>query len=299
MNVYKQGYLLLGADLEDGIHPMSTAQLRRLRNLIATLPPPENPDLPASALSLMAMGLPAQVAEQVALRLARAPELSAYLHAAKSRGIVPLTLADDEYPDAWRQAFGMDAPPVFFARGDLSLLQRPCIAVVGSRDIGDAQRAFAAAIGRMAAEEGYVLVSGHARGADSAAENACWEAGGAVISILPAEMPRLPQPERWLCLCAEGMRVGFSSVRALTRNHYIYALADKTFVAQVRRPGGTWAGSLDAIQKGYCPVFAYDDGSKAVRQLEELGATLLHGLPSTLHELLPGQISLFDEKSLP
>jgi DNA processing protein len=77
-----------------------------------------------------------------------------------------------------------DAPPVLAAIGDLSLLARPALAIVGAREASLAGRRFAAEMAAALGAAGFVIVSGLARGIDAAAHEAalatapwpCWPA---------------------------------------------------------------------------------------------------------------------------
>ena len=76
-----------------------------------------------------------------------------------------------------------DAPPILYVWGDLSLLARPSVAIVGSRDHTDygaqAARILASAVAPYA-----VVVSGMARGIDAIAHHAALDAGGRSIGVL-------------------------------------------------------------------------------------------------------------------
>ena len=76
-----------------------------------------------------------------------------------------------------------DPPPVLYVWGDRSLLTRPIVAIVGSRDHtqygADAARILAGAVATRA-----VVVSGMARGIDAIAHNAALDAGGRSIGVL-------------------------------------------------------------------------------------------------------------------
>lgn len=89
---------------------------------------------------------------------------------------------DADYPALLRPI--PDPPPVLFAMGDRTLLNRPAVAIVGSRDHSsygaDVCRALAAAAGRA----GVVVVSGMARGLDAVAHTAALEYGGTTIGVL-------------------------------------------------------------------------------------------------------------------
>ena len=77
-----------------------------------------------------------------------------------------------------------DAPPVLFTAGNLSLLGRPTVAVVGSRN----HSAYGAEVCRRmawaAAEAGVVVASGMARGLDALAHEAALDAGGGTVGVL-------------------------------------------------------------------------------------------------------------------
>jgi len=147
---------------------------------------------------------------------------------------------------------------------------------VGSRDLKDENRAFAEEVGRQAALQGYVLVSGNARGADKAAQNACLALGGRVISVVADELAKQPLLERVLYLSEDGYGEGFSSQRALSRNRVIHALGTRTFVAQSGlKMGGTWDGTVKNLRFGWSGVWCYDDGSEAVKLLSQMGANLI------------------------
>ena len=84
-----------------------------------------------------------------------------------------------------------DPPPVIWTRGDSEALQRPSVAVIGSR----AASAYALAVGRRLAgelaERGIVVTSGLARGVDSAAHRGCLDAGGPTVAVLGSGLDRI------------------------------------------------------------------------------------------------------------
>ena len=88
-----------------------------------------------------------------------------------------------------------DPPPVLWLRGDASVLARPAVAVIGSR----AATNYALAVGsRLAAElaaRAMVVVSGLARGVDSAAHRGCLDASGATVAVLGSGLDNVYPPE--------------------------------------------------------------------------------------------------------
>ena len=77
-----------------------------------------------------------------------------------------------------------EPPPVLFALGNLALLERPALAVVGSRDHTGYGETVARSVAAQAARAGIVVVSGMARGLDAVAHTAALDAGGATVGVL-------------------------------------------------------------------------------------------------------------------
>lgn len=89
---------------------------------------------------------------------------------------------DPDYPPALRQA--ASPPLALFVAGDLGLLWRPAVAVVGSRGPTPGGRANAAAFAARFARAGFAVGSGLAAGVDAAAHEAVLEAAGATFAVL-------------------------------------------------------------------------------------------------------------------
>lgn len=185
------------------------------------------------------------------------------------------------------ERLGEAQPLVLFCKGDISILREASVALVGARDIAPENGQFARKIGRMVAEAGLHLVSGHARGADLLAQEACLEAGGKVIAFVPDRLIDYPDRENVLYVSEEGYDYFFTSQRALRRNTLIHALGSVCFVAQcAKTTGGTWSGTTENLRMGYSRVYAWDDGSVGVKALHRQGARLLRECPVDLRELI-------------
>lgn len=76
-----------------------------------------------------------------------------------------------------------DYKPLYY-RGNLSLLDKPSIAIVGSRKASSYGKSCARALAKCAVEYGAVVVSGLALGIDYEAHSACLENGGETIAVL-------------------------------------------------------------------------------------------------------------------
>jgi DNA processing protein len=113
----------------------------------------------------------------------------AALDRGKSAGILPIPWFDSRYPALL--ACTDDPPPVLWVKGNLEILGKAAVAVIGSR----AATPYALQVGRRLGAElagnGMVVVSGLARGVDSAAHLGCLEAGGATIAVLGSGVDRV------------------------------------------------------------------------------------------------------------
>lgn len=296
MNAREEGFLLLSSTLGNPERKiLTTAQLRTLAMRMATMPRPET-DRELTAEDLYAIGYGPEMAERILSLLEELPLLRHYHAKGWQADCTPITRVSTGYPVHLRKRLGLDAPGVLWAKGDLSLLERPMIALVGSRDIAAPNAEFAAMAGREAARQGYVLVSGNARGADRIAQKACLEAGGKIISVVADELMKQSVRDNVLYLSEEGYDSAFSSVRALSRNRVIHALGEKVLVAQCTLGmGGTWSGTTRNLKENWSPVFCFGDGSEAVRQLEQLGAvTVIADDLKDMTKLQKEHICLFD-----
>lgn len=96
-------------------------------------------------------------------------------------GCTLMTLADADYPERLREIF--DPPPVLWVRGDRALLSRPAIAVVGTRAPSTYGSGMAEMLSRDLAARRMVILSGMARGIDTAAHKGALSAGGRTVAV--------------------------------------------------------------------------------------------------------------------
>ena len=268
----ERGFLLLTSHLGNPMRrPLTVAQFRVLTERMQGME--ENyDDRDLVPEDLKALGYGTEMAERIVQLLSEEELLDHYLQRARKLGCVPATRISEGYPLVVRKRLGLDSPGCLWARGDLSLLQEPCVALVGSRELREENWAFAAEVGRQAALQGYVLVSGNARGADRTAQESCLANGGKVISVVADELWKQPIREHVLYLSEEDYEEGFSAQRALRRNRVIHALGLKTFVAQASlKVGGTWDGTVKNLRFGWSPVYGFQDGSEAMELLTQMG----------------------------
>ena len=209
----------------------------------------------------------------------RSNDLHHELHHLASLGIYPLTRADPDYPEKYRQRLKDSAPAILFYAGEKALLGQPGIAVVGSRHLDDAGQECARFVGNACGLSGQVLYSGGAKGVDTLSMESALEARGTAVSVLADSLERAVKSRKEalkrgdLCLVTPyNPNAGFSVGAAMGRNRLIYTLADYAIVvASDAETGGTWAGATETLKNNWVPVFvleheAMPEGNKMLLQ---------------------------------
>lgn len=136
----------------------------------------------ASRGQLLEFGIKAEVAGAI-LEKAAYFEAERQLDALSRSGGWGITLNDPDYPDGLREIH--DAPLVFYGRGDWTgAMAQPRVAIVGSRHCSTYGRNITAKFARDLAAHGITVVSGLARGIDSAAHEAVLEVDGRTIAVM-------------------------------------------------------------------------------------------------------------------
>lgn len=125
---------------------------------------------------LEALRFPAQTAQFIFDGKARAAAEQEWARVA-AQGAAILTFGCHEYPERLKEIY--DPPPVLWVRGDVSLLKRPSIAVVGTRHPSPYGSGIAEMLSRDLAARRLLIVSGMARGIDSCAHK------GALAARMP------------------------------------------------------------------------------------------------------------------
>jgi len=175
-----------------------------------------------------------------------------------------------------------------FGAGEIELLARGGVAVIGSRNIDDAGTLFAREAGRKIAQSGAPVISGGARGTDRLAMEGALQADGYAIGALAdsleatirkGEVRDFVLNGRLALLTPYSPTAGFSVGAAMGRNKVIYGLAEFAIVVSSDyQTGGTWAGASEALKTNWCPVFVRESANepKGNRELQKLGGV---GLP--------------------
>lgn len=109
-------------------------------------------------------------------------EAAVVVEACERLGIHIVSIRDSLYPRLLRGI--SDAPPLLFVRGSVTALNRPAVAIVGTREASERGLEIATYLARVAVREEFVVVSGLARGIDSAAHRGALDGGGVTVAVL-------------------------------------------------------------------------------------------------------------------
>jgi DNA processing protein len=146
----------------------------------------------ASELEMAAAGLERRTIDSLrALRTKSTPDRIAPRLA--QLGITPLTLADATYPRNLREI--ADPPPVLFVRGELTDSDENAVALVGTRRATAYGRAVTERLAADLACAGITVVSGLAKGIDTAAHAAAVSAGGRTLAVLGNGLDQVYPPQ--------------------------------------------------------------------------------------------------------
>ena len=134
----------------------------------------------ASLTELEGVGLPASAAQFVFDGRARAAALRE-MEMTVGSGAAIVTPEDEVYPHQLREIY--DPPAVLWVRGHAGLLNQAGIAVVGTRHPSPYGSGMAEMLSRDLARRGLVILSGMARGVDTAAHKGALDVGGKTVAV--------------------------------------------------------------------------------------------------------------------
>ena len=196
-----------------------------------------------------------------------------------------VAMCEPEYPELLRQAQG--APPLICVSGRLELLQRPALAVVGARNASAPGLRFTRMIAHELAEAGFVIVSGLARGTDTAAHEASLSFGtiavvaGGVDHFYPPENEKLQRAIAETGVLLSEMPPGTvpKAESFPRRNRLIAGLARGTIIVEAALRSGSLTTARFAAEQGR-EVFAVpgsplDPRCEGSNQLIKDGAQVL------------------------
>ena len=207
---------------------------------------------------------------------------------------------DDHYPTLLAEL--SPPPPVLTLLGRPELAARPCVAMVGARNASAAGMKIAREMAAELGEKGWVVVSGLARGVDTAAHNGALQTGtisviaGGIDNIYPPQNESLYRSvsEQGLLVCENP--VGFSP-RAKDfprRNRLITGLSLGVVVVEAALKSGSLISARTALEQGRevmaVPGSPLDPRSRGSNGLIRSGASLVETSSDVLDILSPMQV---------
>lgn len=220
----------------------------------------------------------------------------AEIKAARATGARMICAGAPEYPAA---LYGIsDAPPILWAMGDPGLMARPCVAVVGARNASSLGLRMARGLAAELTEAGIVVVSGLARGIDTAAHRAALSKGtlavmaGGIEIMYPTENAGLGDE-----IGKQGLRVSEQAMGLVpqarhfpARNRIISGLASAVVVVEAAAKSGSLITARLALEQGRevmaVPGHPFDARASGCNMLIRDGAVLVRRAEDVI-ELLP------------
>lgn len=226
------------------------------------------------------------------------------LRAAEKFGAEMITAEDPDYPDALAATEG--APPLLTIKGNKSLLQKSCIGIVGARNASMAGMKIAASIAENLGKSNCIVVSGLARGIDTAAHKASLKTGtiaviaGGIDSIYPPENKVLQQQiyEQGLVIAELPFGAAPKAEHFPQRNRIISGISQGVAVIEATLRSGSLITARLALEQGR-EVFAVpgsplDPRAEGPNRLIKQGATLIESAEDILHQIqTPRSMPLF------
>jgi len=221
---------------------------------------------------------------------------------ARLAGAVMLVHGQQAYPPGLADL--PDAPPVLWAQGDVALLARPMVAMVGARNASSLGLRMARRLAEGLGQAGFVIVSGLARGIDAEAHRAAMESGtvavqaGGVDVLYPEENADLAEEIR-----AKGCRISEQPMGMQPqarhfplRNRIVSGLSRAVVVVEAAARSGSLITAKTALDQGRevlaVPGHPFDARATGCNMLLRDGAILVRG-PQDVLEVVGGEVLPF------
>ncbi len=203
------------------------------------------------------------------------------------------------YPESLRHISG--PPKELFVVGELDdLLDRPRVAIVGSRKVSIYGRNITTMLARELAKQGIVIISGLALGVDAIAHQAALDAGGLTLAVLPGPIETI-YPASHRNLAVEIVQKGGALVSEfpadtppfktnfVARNRIVAGLADALLITEAAEKSGSLHTARFALDQGKdvlaVPGNITSITSVGTNNLLKSGATPITSAEDVLHVL--------------
>jgi DNA processing protein len=221
----------------------------------------------------------------------------AELELADKLGVWLLHCQDERYPAALKQIH--DPPPVLYVKGDLTRVDALAVAIVGSRHCSIYGQEQASRFAHLLAASGFTVVSGMARGIDTAAHHGALAGGGRTIAVqgcglahvFPPENARLFEmiTQAGACICELPLQAEPLPEHFPPRNRIIAGLSLGTIVVEAAPRSGALITAQTALESNRevmaVPGKVDSLQSQGTNRLIKDGAKLVESIEDVLEAL--------------
>lgn len=245
------------------------------------------------------------------LRIASLQDAETEMERARLFGARLVVYGSPEYPALLHEV--VDAPPLLMMRGQPNLWQnRRCLAFVGSRNASAAGVGLTRKLARQCGEQGFTIVSGLARGIDSAAHQGSLATGtvgviaGGIDNIYPPEnRPLYDQMTATGAVISEQPFGAAPHARSFpSRNRIIAGMCEGLLVVEASPKSGSLISANYALEQGRevmaIPGSPLDPRSQGTNGLIKQGAALIENAEDifrTLQQVSTRRNQLFEESA--
>lgn len=224
-------------------------------------------------------------ADRIKSLFARGASMGFALEQWAKHGVWVVSRPNVDYPRKLKERLGDTRPPIFFGVGNQALLNKPGIGFVGSRTIDASDESFAQTKAEFAVSQGFMVISGGAKGIDQTAMRAALDCGGESVGIIAESLLKASTAKTY----REGLRenrlalispfypeAGFNIGNAMARNKYIYVMSEAVVVVKSGfNNGGTWTGAKENLSKRWVPLLVRNAAFDGNQELIKLGGVAI------------------------
>jgi DNA processing protein len=230
-----------------------------------------------------------QKAEEILKSQEWLPEIESHLLYLEEQGVGISTILDDHYPQMLKQID--DPPPLLYFRGEFPLSDQFYVAVIGThRECTNWGIELAVEIGKALAQRKVVVVSGLARGIDSAAHLGAIHQGGKTYAVLATGLDKI-YPSENISLASEiasngaliteyDLGIPVKVGQLMARNRIVVGLSQAVIMVEMdeTQNQGTMNAVNIAIEQGKALFVMRKENSPKVEELIADGAVPLEGV---------------------
>jgi DNA processing protein len=170
-------------------------------------------------------------------------------------GITVLPFFSAQYPRRLLEIMGNEFPPILYVLGDLSLLGRRSVAILGDRDVSQKGEMIAYGAAKELARHDVITVSGMASGVGIIAHRSAMENGGKTTAVIPCGMlhfkapgflMEVMSPDRIVIVSPFYPSREMNKFNAFIRNKIICALSQAVYIVEAPKDGGIFEAAKSA-----------------------------------------------------